>query len=293
VEAFTEPEDRTLESPVMALHQKHDTGLEIVREYMARRYRRPKDFPSFLYVSQLLQAEGMALAFEAQRRAMPHTMGTLYWQLNDTWPVASWSSLDYFGRWKALHYAARAAFAPVLVSPLVHGDFVEVHVVSDRLEPSRGRLELRLLDFDGAVRWSEDLEVTVEANAAAEVFRAPLGTVLAGADPARVVLQARLLVGETTITENLLYFVRPKDLRLPQVQVVAKLERDADVTLVQLSSDALAKNVHLTAPGAEAFFDDNYFDLLPGREKIVRVEFAREVAERDMRVQVRTLRDSY
>jgi len=293
VEAYTAPEDRDVDSPVMALHQKHEAGLEIVREYMARRYRTPKDFTSFLYVSQLLQAEGMTLAFEAQRRAMPRTMGTLYWQLNDTWPVASWSSLDYFGRWKALHFAARAAFAPVLVSSLVRDDAVEVHVVSDRLQPSLAKLELRLLDFEGAPRWSKDVAVTVKANAAAMVFREPIVGVLDGADPARVVLQARLLEGDTAIAENLLYFVRPKDLQLPQVQVVAKLERDGEVGLLRLSSDALAKNVHLTIPGVEAFFADNYFDLLPGREQVVRVEFEREIAERDAKVRVRTLRDSY
>ena len=108
---------------------------------MDRWYREPKDLPSFLYVSQLLQAEGMSIAFEAQRRAMPRTMGTLYWQFGDTWPVASWSGIDYFGRWKALHYAARAAFAPVIVSPVVRGDLLEVHVVSDRPRPIEGVVE--------------------------------------------------------------------------------------------------------------------------------------------------------
>jgi len=293
VEAFTAPEDRDVNSPVIASHQKHGAGLEIVREYMARWYRQPRDFPSFLYVSQLLQAEGMTLAFEAQRRAMPRTMGTLYWQLNDTWPVASWSSLDYYGRWKALHYAARAAFAPVLVSPLVQDRTLEVHVVSDRLEPFSARLELRLLGFDGVERWSTNTAVTVEAGGAAKVFREPVGSVLDGADPARVVLQARLLEGDTVVADNLLYFVRPKDLELPRAHVSARLERDGAVGRLRLSSDVLAKNVHLTVPGVEAFFADNFFDLLPGREKVVRVEFEREIAEQDVTVQVRTLRDSY
>ena len=279
--------------PFEVLQQKHDAGLEIVREYMTRWYRRPKDFPSFLYVSQLLQAEGMTVAFEAQRRAMPRTMGTLYWQLNDTWPVASWSSVDYFGRWKALHYAARAAFARVLVSPLVRDGVLEVHVVSDRLEPFGARLELRLSGLDGVERWSKKTAVTVEANSAAVAFHEPVGSVLDGSDPAGVVLQVRLLEGETTVAEKLFYFVRPKDLDLPPVTVTARLERDGNVGRLHLSSNVLAKNVLLALPGVEAFFGDNYFDLLPGREKVVRVEFEGETVERDVRVQVRTLRDSY
>ena len=293
VQAFTAPEDRDLDSPVMASHQKHGAGLEIVREYMARWYRRPKDFPSFLYVSQLLQAEGMALVFEAQRRAMPRTMGTLYWQLNDTWPVASWSSLDYYGRWKALHYAARASFAPVLVSPFVRDGTLEVHVVSDRQEPFSARLELRLLGFDGVEQWSKTAAVTVEANGAALALLEPVESVLGGGDPTRVVLQARLVEGDTTVAENLLYFVRPKDLELPPVKVSTRFERDGDVGRLRLSSEVLAKSVHLTIPGVEAFFADNFFDLLPGVERIVQVRFEGEIADHDAGVQVRTLRDSY
>jgi beta-mannosidase len=220
-------------------------------------------------------------------------MGTLYWQLNDTWPVASWSSLDYYGRWKALHYAARSAFAPVLVSPSVQDGALEVHLVSDRLEPLRGELELRLLDFEGTERWVSDTAVMIDANASSLVFRAPVATVLDGADPARVVLHARLLDGERPIAERLHYFARPKDLDLPPVSLSVEFERDGADGLVRLSSDALAKNVYLTLPGAEVFFADNYFDLLPGRERVVRMELDGVVAEPGERITVRTLRDTY
>ena len=103
----------------MLAHQRHPRGNQLVREYMLRDYAQPKDFESFLYVSQVLQAEGIRIGAEHLRRIMPHNMGSLYWQINDCWPVASWSSIDYFGRWKALQYYSRRFYNDLLVSPSV------------------------------------------------------------------------------------------------------------------------------------------------------------------------------
>ena len=103
VNTYTVPADHDINSPVMMAHQRHPRGNQLIREYMLREYPEPKDFESFLYVSQVLQAEGIKIGAEHLRRIMPHNMGSLYWQINDCWPVASWSSLDYTGRWKALH----------------------------------------------------------------------------------------------------------------------------------------------------------------------------------------------
>jgi beta-mannosidase len=118
VESFTAPEDRlSIFTPVMLAHQKNTAGNAIIRDYMLRDYPQPKDFASFLYASQVLQAEGIKIGAEHLRRNRPRTRGSIDWQLNDCWPVASWSSLDYYGRWKALHYYARRFYAPILVSP--------------------------------------------------------------------------------------------------------------------------------------------------------------------------------
>jgi beta-mannosidase len=293
VEAFTRAEDRQLDSAVMAAHQKHGAGPEIVREYMARWYRPPRDFASFLFVSQLLQAEGMRVGIEAQRRAMPRTMGTLYWQLNDTWPVASWSGLDYYGRWKALHYAVRAAFAPVLVSPTVRDGSLEVRVVSDRRTKLEGRLELRLLGFDGSLRGSRETPVALDATSSSLVFSEDVGAVLGASDAASVVLHAQLFEGGEAIADTLFYFVRPKGLDLPPADVRAELERDGDTARLRLTSDVLAKNVLLTYDGEDAVFGDNYFDLLPGRERIVPLKLDGGAAVRDDAILVRTLRDTY
>ena len=122
IDTFTQPEDRTsIFTPVMLSHQKNDAGNSIIRDYMTRYYGTPKDFSNFLYASQVLQAEAMKIGAEHLRRTRPRAMGSIYWQLNDCWPVASWASLDYYGRWKALQYYAKRFYSPLLVSPHIRG----------------------------------------------------------------------------------------------------------------------------------------------------------------------------
>src|SRR5947209_17393558 len=143
VNAYTVPSDHDIQSPVMLAHQKHPRGNQLIREYMLREYPEPKDFDSFLYVSQVLQAEGIKVGAEHLRRIMPHNMGSLYWQLDDDWPVASWSSIDYYGRWKALQFYARRFYDDLLVSPHLENNNVEFYVVSDRTQATPARSEER------------------------------------------------------------------------------------------------------------------------------------------------------
>ena len=124
----------------MLSHQRHPRGNPLIRTYMERDFRKPKDFASFLYVGQVLQGIVIKYAAEAHRRAMGHNWGSLYWQLDDCWPVASWSSIDYYGRWKALQYFARKFFAPVLVSPVIDKGVVSMYGISDRRTDARARL---------------------------------------------------------------------------------------------------------------------------------------------------------
>ncbi|WP_152981759.1 hypothetical protein [Hymenobacter sp. AT01-02] len=132
VQQFALPADYDIASPVMKEHQRSAAGNPRLLEYLRRDYKEPKDFASFLYVSQVLQAQAIKIAAEHLRRNRPRVMGSLYWQLDDCWGVASWSSIDYYGRWKALQYYAKRFYEPVLVSPHEEGDNVRVYVVSDR-----------------------------------------------------------------------------------------------------------------------------------------------------------------
>lgn len=294
VAEFTEEADRFLSNPILLVHQKHPIGNQIITEYMARDYPVPTDFADLVYVSQLLQARGMRMAFEAHRRAMPRTMGTLYWQLNDTWPVISWSGRDYFGRWKALHYAAREAFSPVMVSPVVDGDSVEVWVINDQPDLVRGRLDLQLLRFDGEVLWEDGIDVSAGPNLSSRAWAETLEE-LPAFDPKQTVMTARF----AGAPEARLFFARPKELAVGapairiQVQTPSPEELAGERWLrVILESDYLAKDVFLRLdpePPLQPHFEDNYLDLLPGRPRSVRLFTDLTAQEAEEALRLKTL----
>jgi beta-mannosidase len=295
VRAYTLPTDHDIQSPVMLAHQKHPRGNQLIREYMLRDFPEPKDFESFLYASQVLQAEGIRVGAEHLRRIMPHNMGSLYWQLNDCWPVASWSSVDYFGRWKALQYYARRFYAPVLLSPHVEGEQVRLYVVSDHTEPLRAELRVRLLDFDG--RALSDTTGPVEvAPLTSKVYQTlPVNTLLQGRDPSKVFLHCELLEGGLPVSSNTVFFKPFKELRLPAPNVSTQVARSVGGTVVTLSSDTLARGVYLSAEGLEGSFADNFFDLPPGRKLSVAFRAPRPVSPEELRrrLRVRTLSDAF
>ena len=151
IESFALPKDMNIFSYVMETHQKCGTGNEKILYYISQNFRYPKDFGSLLYVSQLIQAEGLRYGVEHWRRNRGRCMGAIYWQLNDCWPVASWSSIDYFGRWKALHYTAKRFFAPVLASACEEGTKVSLHVSNESSDQFEGVLSWTLRDSGSGV----------------------------------------------------------------------------------------------------------------------------------------------
>jgi len=286
---FTEESDRALFDPTLLVHQKHPIGNELISSYMERDYPSPTSFEDFVYVSQLLQARGMRTAFEAHRRAKPRTMGTLYWQLNDTWPVVSWSSRDYFGRWKALHFAAREAFAPILISQVLNGDSLEVWGVSDLNRPVEGKLNLELLGFDGAVLWRTSVPTDLPANQSRLLWEGSAASILGEADSRGVVLAGEFVETDAQVPgpSSLLYFHSPKELGLgvPTIRFeVAPVEGGVRLTL---EADVLAKDVYLTLEAAR--FSDNYFDLLPGRPRTVLLATDLTADEAETALRIRTL----
>ena len=144
---YTNDSDYDIYSDVMKSHQRSSIGNETIEEYLVRDYNKPKDFENYLYVSQLLQAEGIKTGIEAHRRNRHRCMGSLYWQLNDCWPVASWSGIDYYGKWKALHYRVKDAFSNFLVSHNFNKDTLELFVVSDSLVDINATIKSRIIRF--------------------------------------------------------------------------------------------------------------------------------------------------
>ncbi|MET3942657.1 beta-mannosidase [Paenibacillus sp. PvP094] len=264
VRKYAEEEDLALESEVMLAHQKNGAGNRLIKQYMDMYMHEPKDFPSFLYMSQVLQAEAMKTAIEAHRRRKPYCMGTLYWQMNDCWPVASWAGMDYFGNWKALQYYAKRSFSDVLVS--VDGtkeDRTDVYLISDQLQPVEGQLQVQLIGFDGTVYREEEHAVSLEPNSGKQVLTLNNADWLQGHDAAATLLRLELKQkGHADIVQEH-YFAPSKDLGLKQAAIQVTEVQESDGSYLVLESDTLAKQVWISTE-AEGVFSDNFFDLIPG-----------------------------
>ena len=267
IEAFTQPEDRTgIFTPVMLAHQKNDEGNSIIHDYLLKDYPEPKDFASFLYVSQVLQAEGIKIGAEHFRRSRPETMGSIFWQLNDCWPVASWSSIDYYGRWKALQYYARRFYAPILVSPHVEDGSVKVYIVSDKTEARAATLRTRLMNFDGKVLLEESHAVQVAPLTSKVYLDWPLKklTDAGAADTSRVFVAADLNAGGAEISRNLIYLAPVKEIHLKPAALKVETAGASESYKVRITSPVLARSVYLSFGNLDVTVSDNYFDLLPG-----------------------------
>ncbi|NTV83966.1 MAG: glycoside hydrolase family 2 protein, partial [Bacteroidales bacterium] len=260
VKKYTLPEDYNIESDVMMAHQRSGIGNLRIRQYMTEDYQIPGDFEQFLYVGQLLQAEAIKLAIESHRAEMPYCMGSLYWQINDCWPVASWSGIDYYGRWKALHYFVKEAFKPTAIVCSADHDLLKMKVVSDLKETGNLKLEIHLVDFSGRVLWKS--EKNLEMSSLEIEFSEK--DILGNADPASVVLVSELKMNDEILDTDLHYFAKPKDLKLLEPGIETEIIEKSDVIEVKLTSKYLAKNVFLYADGLEEQFSDNFFDVLPG-----------------------------
>jgi beta-mannosidase len=264
VARYTVHEDWNIESPVMLSHQRHPRGNQLIRTYMDRDFRKPKDFASFLYVGQVLQATVIKYAAEVHRRKMGRNWGTLYWQLDDCWPVASWSGIDYYGRWKALHYYARRFFAPVLVSPVEEKGTVNVWIVSDRRADTPAHLTVRVVDFTGHELGRREQDVVLAANASRVYLSVGRKELLGGADPRKVLMVAELTEKGAPLARNILWFEKTKDLDLPKPELRLEVVPGAGgAPAVRVTAGKLARAVYLTSE-IDGAFGDNFFDLLPG-----------------------------
>src|SRR5271155_2666756 len=246
IRAFAEkPEDFDIRSTVMQAHQKNKGGNERILTYMLREYRQPKDFESFVYLSQVQQAEIIKIGAEHLRRQRPRTMGSLYWQLNDCWPVASWASIDYYGRWKALHYYARRFYDDVLISPFLHDDKVDVYVVSDKLQPLSATIHMRFLDFSGKVLLEQTKDVQVPAQSNAIYFNVDKSALAAKGDLSKSFLVFDLDVAGKRVSRNLVFLDVTRKLELPVApKIETALSKTIDGYTLTLQSAKLARSVY-------------------------------------------------
>ena len=260
-------------SAVMKAHQKFlgGEGNARLQFYIDQRLRPAKDFADFVYLTQVNQAQAIDLAARHHRACRPVTMGSLYWQLNDVWPAVSWASVDYDGRWKLLHYAARRFFAPQAIVAEHKDGATRVTLVSDATTPTPARWRLSVRDMAGAVLSTREEATTLAPLSAATVATLPDATLFGSAAPAQSYAVAELFIGDRRVSRVLVDRLLPKDMALPDPGITTNWSGDS----VTLTARNLARDVMLDVgafTGGQP--SDNGFDLLPGESVTVRLPAA-------------------
>jgi len=284
---FADSADLTLGSPVLKAHQKHPFGDANIAEYMARDFIVPQSFEDYVYVSQCLQARGIGRALEAHRRNKPYCMGTLYWQLNDCWPVTSWSSLEYSGRWKALHYEARRMFAPLALLHQRTENSLSVYLNNDSSRRVSGKLILTLISFTGKVFKTWEQSAAVQGGGNVRLWSENLEDVLAGHEAGTVVLLARFHSEDGKEMHRLIHLARPRDQRLPKAEVDWRIVTTGERSYIELHTNALARYVCLSS--GNAHFEDNYFDMAAGETRRIEMTSTLNTPQLEAGLRVRHL----
>lgn len=261
---FSGNPDLSLQNGTIKAHEKHSRGWEIIENYMKRDYKVPTDFVKYNYVSQLLQARGMQIAIEAHRRAKPYNMGTLYWQLNDCWPVVSWSSIDYSGNWKALHYQVKRSFENQVILMEEKEGILTFYAINDQTRKFDDVfVEIEIVNFQGKVL--DEITTVPNGKTLEEIVPfdpIEIQNLVPDSNKNEVFLKLTLKDSNgKVIAESNYFFAKPKDLKLtkPALKI-----RKISATEIEISTDVLAKDVYLMG---DTHFSDNFFDLLPKTSK--------------------------
>lgn len=279
VEQFTLPDDRNIFSRVMERHQRNQAANGKILSYLSQTFRYPNSFDDLLYASQLMQAEAIRYGVEHWRRNRGRCMGAIIWQLNDIWPVASWASIDYYGRWKALHYAAKRFFAPVMISAEEEGELSQnpkineyhpapleksfrLNVCNETLRDVTGEVVWALRTPDGAIVRQNQQTLTIPAMSAKWLDKVDC----ADASLTGHYVSFAFVVDDVAVSEGTCIFCAPKHFEFTDPQLTAETHGDTII----VTSRAYAKQVWLESEDADLLLDDNAFDMNPGT-KVVRV----------------------
>ncbi len=289
-------EDMKLYSEAMVIHQKNPKGYRVIEEYMVRDLPLLKDdFRRYVYLTQILQAEGIKIAMEGHRGKRPWTMGSLYWQLNDCWPVASWSSLDSEMRWKALQFYARRSFAPTILSfeAIDSSKMTKLRVLNDQLKDLDFTGSLTMMDFSGKELWKRDLTGKVPNNANLELLYESQDDLLKYGEGQKAKPEEVILVAEGSVDgepmRSIFYFVPFKDLNLPSPEYTIDYKKNGKQVVATISAKNLLKSVLFEAKAIQENPSDGYFDMLPGETREITLNFKDEVSEQELGIFVTTL----
>jgi len=282
IESFSIEEDYCVNSPVIRHRQRGNmeyikpgfNGNDLIKRYMDKYYDIPENFEDFVYLSQLLQALCYKTAIEFHRSAMPHCMGSLYWQLNDSWQTISWSTVDYGNRWKAAHYVVKKAFEPVIMTASVEKNLFNVNIISDKQTSFNAELLIKSFDFNGKLLFNDQISVVVKFNTSTHVYTADVSDLIGLTSQEKSFVVMELKTAGDFVAENTFFFNHyPKELVLPKnYNLNIQISPVNDGYSLEILSDKLIKNLYLDLKEGDGFFSDNYFDLLPNTTKIIKVK---------------------
>lgn len=299
VNSYTEKEDRNITSFIMEKHQRSGIGNDAILQYMLSWFKLPTSFDMLLWTSQILQSLAIKYAVEHWRRSMPQGMGTLYWQLNDCWPVASWSSIDYIGNWKALHYSAKKFFSPILISGVEDKEkfTVEMHLSNDTLKQQSGKVEWCLYNLSGKLVGKEIFDAEIDANTSNIIKVVDLSDEIKKAGGVRnVVLFYYFKVDNKIISENTTYFERPKHMKLQKSVIKTQISKIKDKMFeVVISSDKPCLWVWLDITDKKAKYSDRFFDMDGARNKKVEITLEQDITLKDFQndLRISSIIDTY
>lgn len=269
---------------VIDAHQKHSRGKYLINKHIEKYIEENNndDIARLVYNSQLSQAWGMGLAIEAHRAAKPLSMGTLYWQLNDAWPVISWSSIDYYGNKKALHWKLKDLYAPILIGviPTTDGNFT-VYANSDLYREINAEMLVNVKDFSGNIVKTYSENVIIPENGCVHLSL-NVNEFAKDFDKTSIYIDMQLVENECVLSKRLQYLAYPKDLKLQQVELVPDVKIENGVATLEFTANTLVKDVYVESSDENGVFSDNFFDLQPGVTKVIR--FATSAASPQFKV---------
>ena len=288
IEKFAKPSDYSLSSDVFKSHQKCANGNDKMIYYIASRFNLPKEFKDYVYLSQVTQNECIADATEHWRRNKGRCNGSMYWQFNDCWGVCSWSSLDYYGNYKALQYGAKHFNAPLSISIENTSDYIRVFVLNDLNESKTVDAEYEIFDFENGTLETNKKTLTVGAVKNSVVFDLNVPFICSEYDKKRTGIAVRLYENSALIQQKAVLFCRENELHLPKAKLKTAFEETADGLNVTVSSDKYARLVKVESSKSTLPFSANFFDLLPGQKKTVTIKKDTSISTTELRNSITT-----
>lgn len=289
IKTFCGEEDMNPFSEIMENHQKHKGGNAKILSYLASEYLYPSRFEDLVYASQLLQAEAIKFGVEYFRRVRGYCMGSIYWQMNDCWPVASWSSLDYFGRYKALHYAAKKFYAPTLMALFLEDGEVTISVSNEKMKDISGKIRFGVYDNNFNAVTQEICGYSLKKLSAKDIITVDISEYEGRKD---LFFAAEIFdENDNKIMQQTVLFVKPKHYKWQAPEIKAEFEKNGDMTEIYITSGVFAKSVEIDFEDFDVVLSDNYFDIIGADGVKISAKTDKSVGELENALRIKSVYD--